>query len=209
MIRSLTLATVMLVTAAGALHAQTSAPAAPVALPGREGPDLQHSLLGSGQRRAALLLHGTGGEGARWMPNIKGLSSDFHVFAIDQIGFGASDKPLTIYHSGVMAEFAAGFLKAVGIERATVGQSMGAGVALYMAVHYRRWSITSCWSTAAACGPAVPGPQAELARQADCERRHARGKPRVSQAPLLRRQPDYRSDGRRQPDPPSQVRLHD
>jgi 2-hydroxy-6-oxonona-2,4-dienedioate hydrolase len=91
----------------------------------------------AGRGAPVLLLHGTGGEGGRWMPNIKGLASDFHVFAIDQIGFGQSDKPLTNYHSGVMAEFAAGFLKAVGVPKANiVGQSMGAGVAIYMAVHY-------------------------------------------------------------------------
>jgi len=137
MIRRLTLATAILVWASGALHAQTtSAPVTPVE---HDVTVLTYKIhyWEAGSGAPVLLLHGTGGEGARWMPNIKGLGSDFHVFAIDQIGFGDSDKPLTNYHSGVMAEFAAGFLKAVGIERATViGQSMGAGVALYMAVHY-------------------------------------------------------------------------
>jgi 2-hydroxy-6-oxonona-2,4-dienedioate hydrolase len=91
----------------------------------------------AGTGSPVLLLHGTGGEGARWMPNIKALAAEHHVYAIDQIGFGQSDKPLTNYHTGVMAEFATGFLKAVGVSKASVvGQSMGGNVALYMAVHY-------------------------------------------------------------------------
>ena len=47
-------------------------------------------------RPPILLLHGTGGEAARWMPTIQGLAAaNFRVIAIDQIGFGQSDKPLT------------------------------------------------------------------------------------------------------------------
>src|SRR6516162_7941652 len=57
--------------------------------------------LEAGRGEPVILLHGSGGEGARWMPQIKALSSDFRVIAIDHIGFGQSDKPLTIYHSGV------------------------------------------------------------------------------------------------------------
>src|ERR1700674_4938797 len=59
--------------------------------------------LEAGRGEPIILLHGTGGEGARWMPTIQGLAANFRVIAIDQIGFGQSDKPLTIYHSGVFA----------------------------------------------------------------------------------------------------------
>ena len=90
--------------------------------------------LEAGRGEPVILLHGTGGEGARWMPQIKGLSADFRVIALDQIGFGQSDKPLTTYHSGVFAEFLGGFLKAIGVPKATlIGQSMGANVALTLA----------------------------------------------------------------------------
>jgi pimeloyl-ACP methyl ester carboxylesterase len=93
--------------------------------------------LEAGRGEPVILLHGSGGEGARWMPQIKALSSDFRVIAIDHIGFGQSDKPLTVYHSGVFAGFLAGFMKAIGVPRATlIGQSMGAGVALDLAVHH-------------------------------------------------------------------------
>jgi pimeloyl-ACP methyl ester carboxylesterase len=93
--------------------------------------------LEAGSGAPVILLHGTGGEGARWMPTIKGLSGSFHVFALDQIGFGQSDKPLTIYHTGVFAGFLTQFMKTIDVPKAIlIGQSMGAGVALYQAVHH-------------------------------------------------------------------------
>src|SRR4051812_44595196 len=92
--------------------------------------------LEAGRGAPVVLLHGLGGDGSRWGPNIEPLAKDFHVFALDQIGFGQSDKPLANYHTGMLAEFLAGFLKAVNVPKASlVGNSMGAGVALYMAVH--------------------------------------------------------------------------
>jgi len=93
--------------------------------------------LEAGRGAPVILLHGSGGEGARWMPTIKGLASEFRVIAPDQIGWGASDKPMTVYHSGVFAEFLARFMREIGVPKAAlVGQSMGAGVALQMAVNY-------------------------------------------------------------------------
>jgi pimeloyl-ACP methyl ester carboxylesterase len=91
--------------------------------------------LEAGSGAPVILLHGTGGEGARWTPQLQGLSSDFRVIALDQIGFGQSDKPMTNYHSGVFAGFLAGFMKAIGVPKASlIGQSMGAAVALSLAV---------------------------------------------------------------------------
>jgi pimeloyl-ACP methyl ester carboxylesterase len=93
--------------------------------------------LEAGRGAPVILLHGTGGEGARWIPTIKGLAPHARVIAPDQIGFGQSDKPLTAYHSGVFAGFLAEFMKVIAVPRATIiGQSMGAGVALFLAVHH-------------------------------------------------------------------------
>src|SRR3984893_5728966 len=93
--------------------------------------------LEAGRGAPVVLLHGLGGDGSRWTPNIEPLARDFHVFALDQIGFGESDKPLANYHTGMLAEFLVGFLKAVGVPKAAlVGNSMGAGVALYTAAKY-------------------------------------------------------------------------
>jgi len=93
--------------------------------------------LEAGRGAPLVLLHGLGGDGSRWAPNIEPLARDFHVFALDQIGFGQSDKPLANYHTGMLAEFLVDFLKAANAGRAAlVGNSMGAGVALYTAVHF-------------------------------------------------------------------------
>jgi pimeloyl-ACP methyl ester carboxylesterase len=93
--------------------------------------------LEAGRGAPIVLLHGLGGDGSRWAPNIEPLARDFHVFALDQIGFGQSDKPLANYHTGMLAEFLVGFLKSVGVPKASlVGNSMGAGVALYTAVKF-------------------------------------------------------------------------
>src|SRR6185295_12272904 len=93
--------------------------------------------LEAGRGAPVVLLHGLGGDGSRWGPNIEPLAKDFHVFALDQIGFGESDKPLANYHTGMLAEFLVGFLKAAGIPKASlVGNSMGAGVALYTAAKF-------------------------------------------------------------------------
>src|SRR6059058_1670221 len=93
--------------------------------------------LEAGRGAPVVLLHGLGGDGSRRQANIETLARDFHVFALDEIGFGQSDKPLANYHTGMLAEFLVGFLKAVGVPKASlVGNSMGAGVALYTAVHF-------------------------------------------------------------------------
>src|ERR1700675_2835862 len=57
--------------------------------------------LEAGRGAPVVLLHGLGGDGSRWTPNIEPLAKDFHVFALDQIGFGESDKPLANYHTGM------------------------------------------------------------------------------------------------------------
>jgi pimeloyl-ACP methyl ester carboxylesterase len=91
----------------------------------------------AGRGAPVVLLHGLGGDGSRWAPNIGPLAADFRVIALDEIGFGQSDKPLANYHYGMLAEFLTDFLKAIGLQKASlVGNSMGASVAAYTAVHY-------------------------------------------------------------------------
>src|SRR5436309_14822796 len=90
--------------------------------------------LEAGRGAPVVLLHGLGGDGSRWGPNIEPLARDFHVFALDQIGFIQSDKPLANYHTGMLAEFLVDFLKAVGVPKASLlGNSTAAGVARYTA----------------------------------------------------------------------------
>jgi pimeloyl-ACP methyl ester carboxylesterase len=147
------------------------------AQPGPAGKDVtvlgfKLHYLEAGRGAPIVLLHGLGGDGSRWRPNIEPLARDFHVFALDQIGFGQSDKPLANYHTGMLAEFLVGFLKAVNVPRASlVGNSMGAGVALYTAVHFpgvvdRIVLADGGGFRAASAGPpAAPTPDALRRRQ--------------------------------------------
>src|SRR5215471_5786536 len=128
---------VLLIVLIAAAVATTARPGAAAA--GKDVTVLGFKLhyLEAGRGAPVVLLHGLGGDGSRWGPNIEPLARDFHVFALDQIGFGQSDKPLANYHTGMLAEFLVDFLKAVNVSRASlVGNSMGASVALYTAVHY-------------------------------------------------------------------------
>src|SRR5580704_182136 len=126
--------------------------------------------LEAGKGAPIVLLHGLGGDGSRWQPNIAPLAKDFHVFALDQIGFGQSDKPLANYHTGMLAEFLVGFLKAAGLPKASlVGNSMGAGVALYTAVHYPelvdRIVLADGGGFRSAAGASAPPPTPEALRR--------------------------------------------
>jgi len=126
--------------------------------------------LEAGKGAPVVLLHGLGGDGSRWTPNIAPLARDFHVFALDQIGFGQSDKPLANYHTGMLAEFLVDFLKAVNIAKASlVGNSMGAGVALYTAVHFPqvvdRIVLADGGGFRAAAGAAPAAPTADALRR--------------------------------------------
>src|SRR5919199_6496539 len=127
--------------------------------------------LEAGRGAPVVLLHGLGGDGSRWGPNIEPLARDFHVFALDQIGFGQSDKPLANYHTGMLADFLVGFLKAVNVPKASlVGNSMGAGVALYTAAKFpqvvdRIVLADGGGYRSAAAAPAAPTPEALHRRQ--------------------------------------------
>ena len=99
------------------------------------GASLHYRELGAG--KIVLLLHGLGGDGSRWQPTISALANQYRMIAPDQIGFGRSDKPAINYDVGVLSEFLVAFLDAIGISRASlVGNSLGAAVAAYTAVHF-------------------------------------------------------------------------
>jgi pimeloyl-ACP methyl ester carboxylesterase len=82
--------------------------------------------LEAGSGPTIILLHGLGGSARGWQPNIGPLAEKFHVVALDQIGFGKSDKPLTNYRIRTYVDFLDQFCKQLKIERASlVGSSMG------------------------------------------------------------------------------------
>ena len=50
---------------------------------------------GSPQRRAVLCIHGFGASKGHWRHNLAALATGAEVYALDLLGFGASDKPLS------------------------------------------------------------------------------------------------------------------
>lgn len=93
--------------------------------------------FGDAAKPTVILLHGLGGSSANWTTNTAALSQNYHVIALDQIGFGKSDKPLLKYRVGTYVDFLDKFMSELKIEKASlVGNSMGGWVAGLMAIKY-------------------------------------------------------------------------
>ena len=91
----------------------------------------------AGQGSAIILLHGLGGTKEFWSANFAALASKYHVYALDQLGFGHSDKPLIDYKIATWVDSLRGFMQSQNISKATVvGSSMGGWVATEFAVQH-------------------------------------------------------------------------
>ncbi len=90
-----------------------------------------------GQGSVVILLHGLGADSHHWAANIGPLSANFRVIALDQIGYGKSDKPVMRYTVGNFAEYLYGFMTALNIPKATVvGNSLGGWIALDFTIRH-------------------------------------------------------------------------
>jgi pimeloyl-ACP methyl ester carboxylesterase len=82
-----------------------------------------------------ILLHGLGVDATTWGFTIPTLAPKYHVYALDQIGFGKSDKPIMNYRVATLVEFLDQFYQKLGIEKATlVGNSLGGWTAAAFAI---------------------------------------------------------------------------
>jgi len=85
----------------------------------------------AGQGPNVILVHGLGGQAANWAANIGPLSEKFHIYALGQIGFGHSDKPLIDYKIATFVDFLQAFMQTLEIPKATlVGNSLGGWIAV-------------------------------------------------------------------------------
>jgi len=85
-----------------------------------------------------VLLHGYAGATWNWEHQIEPLGRRFTLFIPDLIGQGLSDKPRVAYTPAFYVDWLHGFLDAVGAKRAhLIGHSMGAGLALSLALTHR------------------------------------------------------------------------
>ncbi len=99
------------------------------------GQQLHYLEAGSGP--VVILLHGLGGDASNWAATIPALAKQYHVYAIDQIGFGQSAKPLIAYRVATLVDFLNGFYKQAGLTKATlVGNSLGGWTAAAFTLAY-------------------------------------------------------------------------
>lgn len=95
------------------------------------------AYLDAGSGPPVILLHGFGGALWQWEYQQAALSASHRVITLDLLGAGWSDKPDIEYTPDQILKSFRGFMDAVGVQRASlVGNSMGAGVAMGMALTY-------------------------------------------------------------------------
>ena len=95
------------------------------------------AYLDVGQGQPVILIHGFGGSMWQWEHQQQPLSAKFRLITPDLIGSGLSTKPEIEYRPEQMLDYFIGFMDALRIRQATlVGNSMGAGLAIGMALTY-------------------------------------------------------------------------
>ncbi|MBP7377440.1 MAG: alpha/beta hydrolase [Pyrinomonadaceae bacterium] len=101
------------------------------------GAKINYVETGDATKPTVIFLHGLGGSVANWQTNTAAFAQNYRVIAIDQVGFGKSDKPSLKYRVGTFVDFLDKFMSELKIEKASlVGNSMGGWVAAMMAIKY-------------------------------------------------------------------------
>ena len=92
-------------------------------------------VIEAGEGPPLVLLHGTGGHAEAYVRNIESHAKHFHVYAIDMIGHGYTDRPDCDYIMTDFVDHLVKFLDAIGAEKAYLsGESLGAMVASWTAI---------------------------------------------------------------------------
>jgi pimeloyl-ACP methyl ester carboxylesterase len=98
------------------------------------------------QPEAILLIHGFGASVRHWRSNLGPLSQNRSVYAIDLLGFGASDKDGTVYGTALWVEQLFDFvMEVVGRSVIVVGNSLGSVVGLGLAAKHPEVVAAIAW----------------------------------------------------------------
>jgi pimeloyl-ACP methyl ester carboxylesterase len=127
--------------------------------------ELEYTRRGQGE--ALLLVHGLGGDRSTWTPVLDELASRFDVIAVDLPGFGAS-PPLpagVAPTASALARALAGLLDELGLDSVhTAGNSLGAWVALELALLGRARSVAAFAPAGMWSRPLGPRPELAVRR---------------------------------------------
>jgi pimeloyl-ACP methyl ester carboxylesterase len=113
-----------------------------------DGLKISYDVQGDGE--PLLLIPYTSADHACYAFQLPAYTEHFSCIAVDLVGTGESDKPAGPYSTDGYADQLAGFLGAIGIERAHVaGMSLGAAVGMHLAGRHpsrvRSLSLHSGW----------------------------------------------------------------
>jgi pimeloyl-ACP methyl ester carboxylesterase len=102
------------------------------------GHSIAYREAGPADGPVVVLLHGLASDADTWDKALDLLAErGLRVLAVDLLGHGASDKPITDYLLDDFAESLARFLDALGIPSATLcGHSFGGAIAMYFGTRY-------------------------------------------------------------------------
>ena len=95
-------------------------------------------VVSSGDGKPVILVHGFASSvWTSWHLNFHALAQRFHVFGIDLMGFGRSDRPELQYGVELFAEIIRSIVDYYNLDKLNlVGWSMGGGVAIQYALKY-------------------------------------------------------------------------
>ncbi|KAL7550153.1 hypothetical protein ACHAWF_013391 [Thalassiosira exigua] len=100
---------------------------------GSHAPSHRHSInyleMGDPSKPALLLIHGFGASSYHFRHNVPTLARTYHVFAIDLLGFGWSDKPVLDYDADLWRDQVVDFIEEV-VMRDGVGNGRKRSVAI-------------------------------------------------------------------------------
>lgn len=127
-----------------------------------------HTLSSHPDRPPLLLLHGFRASTNHWRKNMAQLQKHFQVWAIDLLGFGASDKPDCQYSNNLWRDQLHDFIQEViGAPVVLVGNSLGGYLALCVAAQRPESAVgLVSINSAGLFTPAEPQPEPPPYRQA-------------------------------------------
>ncbi len=99
------------------------------------GHRIRYAIAGQGE--PLVLIHGFGASIGHWRKNIPVLAQGYQVFALDMLGFGASDKPAESYSLELWEAMLADFWQEI-VQRPAVfvGNSIGGLLTLMLMAHH-------------------------------------------------------------------------